>query len=345
MKVLIDVGHPADVHFFKNTARNLINDGHDVKITARCKDVVLNLLEAYNFEYENVGGYGKTMLDKVYEYNKKSYKLYKIIKKYKPDVLTGFANPFVAQLGRLVKIPTIVFTDTEHAKLANILTFRFADVICTPGSYSGRVPSQKHVTFDGYKELAYLHPNYFKPDPAILDRLNIAKDDRFVVLRFVSWKASHDIGQHGFINKEEFITKLKDHGRLLIASEHELSKNLEKYRISVPPEKIHDLLYYTMMYIGEGATMASEAAVLGTPAIYVNTLRLGYLDEQEEKYGLVYNFSDPKTAQEQAFRKAVELLEDKNLRRKWRKKREKLLKEKINVTAWMTEFIENYPIK
>jgi hypothetical protein len=97
------------------------------------------------------------------------------------------------------------------------------------------------------------------------------------------------------------------------------------------------------MYIGEGATVASEAAVLGTPALYVNTLRLGYTDEEEERYGLVYNFSDPTTGEKKAFEKAIELLGNENLKHDWQKKRGKLLKEKIDVTKWMTEFIENYP--
>ena len=50
------------------------------------------------------------------------------------------------------------------------------------------------------------------------------------------------------------------------------------------------------LYIGEGGTMASEAAVLGIPSIFVNSLELGYLNELEKKYGLVFNFSDSKKA-------------------------------------------------
>ena len=40
------------------------------------------------------------------------------------------------------------------------------------------------------------------------------------------------------------------------------------------------------LYVGEGATTASECAVLGTHAIYVNTLNWGDTDEEEEKYQL-----------------------------------------------------------
>ena len=63
---------------------------------------------------------------------------------------------------------------------------------------------------------------------------------------------------------------------------------LEKYKIPIPPERMHDALYYSSLYIGEGATMASECAVLGTPAIYANNLSAGTLEEQRSKYGLVF---------------------------------------------------------
>jgi hypothetical protein len=51
MKILIDMGHPAHVHFFKNTIWELEKRGHQVKVTARDKDVTLKLLEAYGIPY------------------------------------------------------------------------------------------------------------------------------------------------------------------------------------------------------------------------------------------------------------------------------------------------------
>jgi predicted glycosyltransferase len=44
MKVLIDIGHPAHVHFYKNTIKELEAKGHEVLVTARDKDVAINLL-------------------------------------------------------------------------------------------------------------------------------------------------------------------------------------------------------------------------------------------------------------------------------------------------------------
>ena len=41
MKILIDIGHPAHVHLFKNLIGNLRKDGHEVIITARDKEIAL----------------------------------------------------------------------------------------------------------------------------------------------------------------------------------------------------------------------------------------------------------------------------------------------------------------
>ncbi len=83
--------------------------------------------------------------------------------------------------------------------------------------------------------------------------------------------------------------------------------------------------------------------MLGTPSIFVSTSRRGYTDELESKYGLVYTFSDPEKGQEYALAKAVELLKNENIKSEWREKRLKMLSEKIDVTRFMTDFIEDYP--
>jgi hypothetical protein len=93
------------------------------------------------------------------------------------------------------------------------------------------------------------------------------------------------------------------------------------------------------MYIGEGATMASEAGVLGVPWIFIYTKRLCYLDDQEENYGLGYTVTDSK----EALKIVLDLLKNPNLKKEWGQKRKKLLDEKIDVTEYMTEFIRGYP--
>jgi len=274
---------------------------------------------------------------------KADYRLFKIAKKFKPDLFVSRASPHSAHVSRLVNRPHIAFCDTENAILSDMLAYPFTDVICTPSCYKKRLNPKKHVSFNGYKELAYLHPDYFKPDSSVLADLGLNKNDKFVVLRFVSWKASHDLGDSGFENTKEVVEILEQYEQVLITSEEKLPAELEKYKITIAPEKIHHLLYFADLYIGESATMATESAILGTPAIFVSTSRRGYTDELENKYGLVYNFSNPKTMQKKALEKALELLENRNFKKEWEKKRKKMLSEKIDVTKFMTNFIENYP--
>lgn len=340
MKIMVGVGHPKQVHIRKNIVNNLVKDGHEVKIAAWDKDLTLYLLNAYGFEYNVVGKNYKGLMKKAYGMLRSDIKLFKIAKRFKPDILV-WGSPYLAHVSKLVGKPHIDFTDTEHAKLATRISFPFSDVICSPSCYKGKINPQKHVMYNGYEELAYLHPNYFKPNPDILDDLGLSKEDKFIIVRFVAWGATHDVGQRGFVNGQEMVKKLEDYGRVFITSERKLSKAYEKYRISVAPERIHDLLYYATMYIGEGSTMATEAGILGTPSIYISSLvgTMGNFEELEKRYGLVYSFQDSNFALE----KALEFIEDTSIKKKWKKKREKLLEEKIDVTKFMTEFIENYP--
>jgi len=42
MKIVIDIGHPAHVNFFKVAARRLLNDGHDVTSLHKTREITIN---------------------------------------------------------------------------------------------------------------------------------------------------------------------------------------------------------------------------------------------------------------------------------------------------------------
>ena len=344
MKVLFKVGHPSHVHFFKNVIWNLESKGHETKITATDKENVLQLLNAYGFKYEIVGRERLGLARKLINMFKVDYKMYKVAKDFKPDILVGESSMNTAQVSKLVKKPSIIFDDTEHAIEHYLLFAPFADVICTPSCYKRKVNPKKHVKYNGYKELAYLHPHQFKPDTAVLDKLNLSKDDKFIIVRFASWNSAHDIADWGFKFKNEqeildFLSKLENYGTVLMSSEIKLSSKFKKYMLP-HLDDLHSLLYYATLYIGEGHTMATESAVLGTPSILVSSWGVfagNFIDLH--KYGLVYSFTDVNHALD----KATALLENENLKTEWQEKRKRLLEEKIDVTKFMIDFIENYP--
>ncbi|WP_292375906.1 DUF354 domain-containing protein [Methanosarcina sp. UBA411] len=344
MKILIDIAHPAHVYQFKNTIQILRAKGHEILITSRNKEITLDLLDKFGMDYVEVGIYNYAPLRKGIEMLKIDYKLYHLARRFNPDLLIGgVGNVYVAHVSALIKKPSILFNDTEHGTLQNLLSFPFAKAICVPSCYKKSL-GKKEVRYNGYHELAYLHPNYFKPNPAVLHEIGLSGDDPFIVLRFVSWGASHDIGHKGLTleDKRNAVKALEKYGRVLITSETPLPSDFEKYRIKVSPEKVHDLLYYATLLYGESATMASECAVLGTHAIFCDYAGRGYTDEEEEKYGLVYNFKNETTMGKESLEKALELLENPNLKKDGMRKRKVLLKDKIDVTKFIVDFVETY---
>ena len=91
--------------------------------------------------------------------------------------------------------------------------------------------------------------------------------------------------------------------------------------------------------ISEGATLASEAGLLGVPAIYINKIRATN-NEDQEKYGTVFNFSN----QSGILEKVDEILSTSDFKQVWQKRRDKILSDKIDLTGLLVWFIEEYPV-
>ncbi len=339
MKIHLDIGHPAHVHYFRNFIKIMTEKGHLFSITARDKEVTFNLLDKYNIPYTSRGK-GKTgLIGKILYIFQGDWILIKSALKFKPDLFLSFGSTYAAHAAFFLRKPHITFDDTEHAVLEHLMCFPFTSTILTPKSYIKNL-GKKQIRFSGFIELCSLHPKYFELDNSILETMKILPGDKFVLLRFISWQASHDFGIKGidWDTKMALIEELSKEHKVFISSEAELPDQLKKYKLPVPPEKIHNVLKYATLYIGEGATMASECAVLGTPAIYVNELDAGTLREQAD-YGLLLNLRNSHNLIETV----KELIKKKNLKEEWQDHLQKMLEEKIDVTAFMVWFVENYP--
>jgi len=120
-----------------------------------------------------------------------------------------------------------------------------------------------------------------------------------------------------------------------------LPPRLQQYQLKVSPEKLHDLLYYASLYVGEGATTASECAVIGTPAIYANTLSLGYIAEEDDRYHLLIDLSRRPYDDEIVISEARRLLEDSSLKQTCRENRDRMLADKCDVTSFMVQMVED----
>ena len=341
MKILIDIGHPGHVHLFKNLINKMTKDGHEFYITARDKEVAISLLNNYNFKYYNRGKGYNGFLGKAFGMLIIDFKIWIQALKFKPDILIGgVGNLYIAQVAKLLRKPSIIFDDTEHAILELAFVKKLATCIITPDVFQTDL-GKKQIKYAGYHELAYLHPKYFTPDLKVHELLGIDANQKYVILRFVSWNASHDSGQSGFINEDKIklVNELSKIVKVFISAEGKIPAVIEKHQIKIAPEKMHDVIAGAELFVGEGATMASEAVCIGTPAIYVNSLSVCYCTDQE-KYGLLFHFKNSNGAIE----KAISLLGEKKLKQDLEEKHVKLLETKIDVTAFMIWFIENFPM-
>jgi predicted glycosyltransferase len=185
-----------------------------------------------------------------------------------------------------------------------------------------------------------LHPDVFTADKNVV-RKYFNPDETYFIIRFAKLKAHHDSGVKG-IDRDvalKLIELLKPHGKVYITAEREMEKEFEPYRLKIAPIDMHHVMAFADMYIGDSQTMAAEAGVLGVPFIRYNDFvgRIGYLRELEDVYKLGFGIKPENEAL--LLSTVSSLLMNGNRKSEWREKRERFLKDKINVTDFFVEVI------
>jgi hypothetical protein len=104
--------------------------------------------------------------------------------------------------------------------------------------------------------------------------------------------------------------------------------------------EIHHLIAFASIVVGESATMASESAVLGVPAIFISDTLRGYTIEEEKTYGLVYNLSRKEIGK--ALNIIDDIYQDTSCRQACMENHARLLAEKRNVTEYILSEIQSF---
>ena len=353
MKILVYMGHPAHFYLYKNTIINLRKDGHQVEILIKKKDVLQSLLDNQGWEYHNILQEGRkdSKLGMLIGMFKRAWRLNLFVRHHRPDLLTGTSveNSFIGPLRRIAVI-NCNEDDAVVVPLYAKLSYPGADVILNPTvCNSGRWDS-KAIKYPSYQELAYLHPNHFQADKAIVEQYGIDTTKSYFILRFASLHAHHDSGIQG-INSDvaqRLVDILAPHGRVYITSERPLEPQFEQYRIRINPLHMHDVMAFASLYIGDSQTMAAEAGVLGVPFVRFNDFvgRIGYLRELEDVYELGYGIKASALDSVDKLCTRVESLVamDASQRKTiLAARRQQMLKDKIDCAKFLTWFIEEYP--
>lgn len=347
MNILFDVNHPAHVHFFKHAIWELEDQGHECLVTSREKDVTVALLNEYEIDHIPLTTQALGLPSLAKEWATRGMKMIGVAREFSADVIVSRPNPVTVHTSKLCRCPNVLFSDSDPGsdgtfvqKIVRKTTYPFADMVCTPESLKWDFGS-KHRRLNGYFELSYLHPDRFEPDASLLRGHGIDPTSRFFVLRFISWEAFHDENQRGLSRsaKQELVEYLDERGDVYITSESELPGEFEQYRLPLPPSVIHHALSYADLYVGDSQTMATEAAILGTPTVRSNSFAgdgdMTNFVELEEEYDLMYSMPD----EDLAIAKVKELASDDDASQVWEEKRATLIEETTDITDSIVESV------
>ena len=341
MKLLFYFGHPAQYYFLRNTIIRLREKGHTIFLAIKKKDILERLLNENNEDYINLLPEGRksTKIQILLGLIKRDLRLWQFTRKRKFDLFVG-TDPSLAHVGCLLRIPvlTVLEDDIEVIPALAKLTFPFTSLIIAPAVVRVGKYSFKKIGYNGYMKLAYLHPKYFVP-------ISVNIEKPYYLLRLSQLDAYHDFGMAGLSDTllDSLIIILSKQGKVFISSEKSLKAKYESYLLKIPLSKIHHYLANADMLISNSQSMSMEAAMLGVPSVRFSDFagRISVLEELEHVYGLTYGIHT--SLPEKLFEKIKELLSFPDLSKEFQNRRKRMLEDKIDVTAFLVWFIENYP--
>lgn len=345
MKVLFYISHPAQFHFFKNAVRELKKKNILTILVIKSKDVLQELIEDEDWDFINIESKerkkGRFFI--LWSLLKRDIKMFKICRSIKPDLLLG-TGACITHIGKVLNIPAVTTLEDDYSVIKNLakLTYPYSTKILAPRVCDVGKWQAKKIAYDGYMKLAYLHPNWFKPDRRELKEFC---KGTFFLIRLSSLQAHHDFGIGGISEKDlQLLIKiLEPHGSVFISSEKLLPPQFDSYILKLPISKIHHYIYYADILISDSQSMSVEAAILGTPCIRISDFagRISVLEELEKKYQLTFGFKVDDI--QKALNKLNELLNHPNLAKEFSKRRKQMLADKIDVSEFLIRLILNFP--
>lgn len=217
MRILLDVHHPADINFFRNAVRILESEyGCEFTFIVKPRGGLISIFEREmgGAPYVTVGKHRGSLYGKVLSVAE--YCAYSLThaRTRDFDIATAFNGVGTCYVTGLLRKPSVIFDDDVEYKLQFNSYRSFATRIVLPDT----VPAQGRnvVKYRGFKELAYLHPAYFRPDVRALDEYGVMPL-RYVFIREVS-RSSLNYRHLEMGRLAEVCALLKDRGLDIILS-------------------------------------------------------------------------------------------------------------------------------
>jgi predicted glycosyltransferase len=285
LNILLDIAHPVDSHFYKKLAPLLEQDGHNVFWAGRHKEVTNALLQKeHAVLFSTVPR--QTRFGQAVELIQRTKKLIMACRRHNISLILT-KNPTGALAARTLAIPAVYNTTDGKASGLHYQIARYTARLITCEIDADCIFDHKHLIYRGHLHASYLHPKYFSPDPDIKQALGLHPGENYYILRFSAYNASHDHGHRGLDDQDKkwLVSYLKTKGKVFISSEVPLCEDMAQYAVPLPAEKFLDVLCGASGVIGDGISVAIEAALLGTPSICVSSyiMTLKYAKSLAEK--------------------------------------------------------------
>lgn len=331
MTALFDLGHPAHVHLFRHFIGHLRERGEEVVVTSRAKEVTGPLLDHYGIPHLALSRPARGRVGMAGELVARTRRILALHRRHRFDRAFG-TSVSIGWLTALHGVPSYNFNedDDDVVPLYAALSYPLATAIVAPDCLRYRRWAGKRLLHPSYHELAYLHPDRFTPDPQVPRRHGL-EPGGYAVVRLSALTAHHDRGARGL--SAAFVERLEG-----VLSGLAIVRSAERETgARFAPWELHHLLSFARLIVSDSQTMTIEAAVLGVPAVRINSFvgRSTVIEELERRYRLALGF--PPDEEEVALAAVRELIADPGTADLWQERRRRLLAEKVDLTRWMIE--------
>lgn len=337
MRYLFFTNTPAHVHLYRNAVEELRAQGHEVLVLARDYGCTVDLLEYFDMPYDVYGACDTTKGSLFRELPSHYLSIFRKAIRYQPSLIFGIGG-YAAHAGFVTRSPVILIHDSEPTTLDHKVSKPFADLILTPQAFQKDL-GRNHRRFNGFKETAYLHPDVYSPEDDVRPLLGVDSDEPFAIIRFNAFGSHHDVGHAGFTPTErrQLIEKLSEDVTVFVSDEGgavDLA-DLDARPFDLHPALLHDALREARLVVSDSQTIATEAALLGTPIIRSNSFvgddDMGNFVELAE-HDLVQNVGEF----DEVLDLSMTYARDPEIKAEWERRRQEYMSDLVNLTDLIT---------
>jgi uncharacterized protein len=290
-KVWIDLDNSPHVPFFFPIIKELKARGYRVHLTARDCFQVCSLADYYQLEYQKVGThYGANKVMKVLGTIWRSLQLLPIVLRERPDMSMSHGSRPLVLLSSVLRVPTILLFDYEHAKSLPLLKPALGmapEAISDPELAAHFRLGLR--SYQGLKEDVYVAS--FKPDASLLSELGLSREDIVATIRPPATEAHYHNpeAEKLFVEVVKFLGAIPNLRMIILPRNEKTQREMVfrnwpewcRERRIIVPDRVLDgvnLVWHSDFVVSGGGTMNREAAALGVPVYSIFRGKLGAVD-------------------------------------------------------------------